>query len=34
LRQLPVSQVHAGHDPSFGKARLHELIDHWLRQNS
>jgi glyoxylase-like metal-dependent hydrolase (beta-lactamase superfamily II) len=34
LRQLPVSQVHSGHDPSFGKARLHELIDHWLRQNS
>ncbi len=33
LRGLPVTTVHAGHDPSFGRARLQQLIDqqieHW-----
>ena len=32
LRELPVTVVHAGHDPSFGRARLVEIatrfIDH------
>jgi glyoxylase-like metal-dependent hydrolase (beta-lactamase superfamily II) len=30
LRDLPVSIVHAGHDPSFGRARLTELVDAYL----
>ena len=30
LRDLPVSVVHAGHEPSFGRDRLHELIDAYL----
>ncbi len=30
LRDLPVTVVHAGHDPSFGRQRLHELIDQYL----
>ncbi|HVO04599.1 MAG TPA: MBL fold metallo-hydrolase [Candidatus Cybelea sp.] len=30
LRQLPVEVVHGGHDPSFGRARLIEIIDHYL----
>jgi glyoxylase-like metal-dependent hydrolase (beta-lactamase superfamily II) len=30
LRALPVSVVHAGHDPSFGRARLIELADGYL----
>ena len=30
LRALPVQVVHAGHAPSFGRARLHELIDAYL----
>jgi glyoxylase-like metal-dependent hydrolase (beta-lactamase superfamily II) len=30
LRDLPVSVVHGGHDPSFGRARLIELIDAYL----
>jgi len=30
LRDLPVKIVHAGHDPSFGRARLVELIDQYL----
>ena len=30
LKELPVSVVHAGHEPSFGRARLHELIDAYL----
>lgn len=30
LRQLPVGIVHAGHDPSFGRARLIELVDAYL----
>ena len=32
LRALPVEMVHAGHDPSFGRARLHEIIDDYLRR--
>jgi glyoxylase-like metal-dependent hydrolase (beta-lactamase superfamily II) len=31
LRDLPVSVVHAGHDPSFGRARLVELCDAYLK---
>lgn len=30
LRQLPVSVVHGGHDPSFGRDRLVELVDAYL----
>jgi len=30
LRELPVSTVHAGHYPSFGRARYIELIDAYL----
>ena len=30
LRDLPVRVVHAGHDPSFGRERLLELIDAYL----
>lgn len=30
LRDLPVSVVHAGHDPSFGRERLRELCDAYL----
>jgi glyoxylase-like metal-dependent hydrolase (beta-lactamase superfamily II) len=30
LRALPVTVVHAGHDPSFGRARLVELVDAYL----
>lgn len=30
LRALPVTTVHAGHDPSFGRARLVELVDAYL----
>ena len=30
LRELPVSAVHAGHDTSFGRERLIELIDAYL----
>lgn len=30
LRDLPVEVVHAGHDPSFGRARFIELIDQYL----
>jgi glyoxylase-like metal-dependent hydrolase (beta-lactamase superfamily II) len=32
LRELPVSVVHAGHEPSFGRERLRELADAYLRQ--
>ncbi len=32
LRELSVQTVHAGHDPSFGKERLHELIDAYLKR--
>jgi glyoxylase-like metal-dependent hydrolase (beta-lactamase superfamily II) len=31
LRELPVQVVHAGHYPSFGRERLHALIDDYLR---
>ncbi|VVP14685.1 MBL fold metallo-hydrolase [Pseudomonas fluorescens] len=34
LRHLPVEVVHGGHDPSFGRARMHELTDHYLRNSS
>ncbi len=30
LRELPVRVVHAGHDPSFGRARLIALVDAYL----
>jgi len=30
LRVLPVDIVHAGHEPSFGRSRLHELIDQQI----
>lgn len=30
LRGLPVRIVHAGHDPSFGRDRLQEIVDHQL----
>lgn len=30
LRQLPVTVVHGGHEPSFGRARLIELCDAFL----
>jgi len=30
LRKLPVNVVHGGHDPSFGKKRLYELVDQYL----
>jgi glyoxylase-like metal-dependent hydrolase (beta-lactamase superfamily II) len=30
LRELPVETVHAGHDRSFGRDRLHELIDSYM----
>jgi glyoxylase-like metal-dependent hydrolase (beta-lactamase superfamily II) len=30
LRELPVDIVHAGHEPSFGRSRLHALIDAYL----
>ncbi|MEM7169275.1 MAG: MBL fold metallo-hydrolase [Pseudomonadota bacterium] len=32
LRELPVRVVHAGHDPSFGGERLHQLIDLYLEK--
>lgn len=31
LRELPVSVVHAGHDPSFGRGRLREIADEYLK---
>ena len=30
LRELPVSVVHGGHEPSFGRERLLELVDAYL----
>lgn len=30
LRELPVSVVHGGHEPSFGRERMIELIDAYL----
>jgi glyoxylase-like metal-dependent hydrolase (beta-lactamase superfamily II) len=32
LMRLPVEVVHAGHDPSFGRARLHEMATDYLRR--
>ena len=32
LRDLPVECVHGGHDPSFGRARLIELAEAYLRK--
>jgi glyoxylase-like metal-dependent hydrolase (beta-lactamase superfamily II) len=32
LRDLPVEVVHGGHEPSFGRARLVELCDAYLRR--
>jgi glyoxylase-like metal-dependent hydrolase (beta-lactamase superfamily II) len=34
LRELPVEIVHAGHDPSFGRARLVELVDAYLAKRA
>jgi glyoxylase-like metal-dependent hydrolase (beta-lactamase superfamily II) len=34
LRDLPVNVVHAGHDPSFGRERLVELCDAYLRERA
>ncbi len=31
LRDLPVTVVHAGHEPSFGRERLRELANEYLR---
>jgi glyoxylase-like metal-dependent hydrolase (beta-lactamase superfamily II) len=31
LRELPVEVVHAGHEPSFGRARLIDLCDAYLK---
>ena len=30
LRELPIRVVHAGHDPSFGRDRMLQIIDHYL----
>jgi glyoxylase-like metal-dependent hydrolase (beta-lactamase superfamily II) len=30
LKTLPVRVVHAGHDPSFGRERLHQIADRYL----
>ncbi len=30
LKELDVEVIHAGHEPSFGRARLHELIESYL----
>jgi glyoxylase-like metal-dependent hydrolase (beta-lactamase superfamily II) len=34
LRELPVEIVRAGHDPSFGRARLIELVDAYLAKRT
>jgi glyoxylase-like metal-dependent hydrolase (beta-lactamase superfamily II) len=34
LRALPVEIVHAGHDPSFGRARLIKLVDAYLAKRA
>lgn len=34
LRELPVRVVHAGHDPSFGRERLIELVDQYLESRA
>jgi glyoxylase-like metal-dependent hydrolase (beta-lactamase superfamily II) len=33
LQDLPVEIVHGGHDPSFGRARMLELTDQYLRNS-
>ena len=33
LRELPVRVVHAGHEPSFGRQRLIELADGYLKEH-
>ena len=32
LKTLPIRIVHAGHDPSFGRDRLFEIVDHYLQR--
>lgn len=34
LRELPVRVVHGGHDPSFGRERLIELADGYLKKRA
>lgn len=34
LRELPVTVVHAGHDPSFGRSRLVDLCDAYLAKRA
>lgn len=34
LRELPVTTVHGGHDPSFGRERYLEIIDGYLTKRS
>jgi glyoxylase-like metal-dependent hydrolase (beta-lactamase superfamily II) len=34
LRELPVTVVHGGHEPSFGRARLVELCDAYLARRA
>lgn len=34
LRELPVSVVHGGHEPSFGRARMVEIADAYLASRS
>jgi glyoxylase-like metal-dependent hydrolase (beta-lactamase superfamily II) len=34
LQELPVTVVHGGHDPSFGRARLLEICDGYLRRRA
>ena len=33
LRVLPVTVVHGGHEPSFGRERLRQLADNYLAEN-
>lgn len=34
LREIPADTFHCGHHPSFGRARMHELIDAYLASRS
>ena len=34
LRSLPVRVVRPGHGPSFGRRRLHAIIDRYLKERS
>jgi len=34
LRSLPIRVVHPGHGPSFGRRRLHAIIDRYLKERS